>query len=87
MLASIIGGVAGYFGGWCDHIVTRAIDLTLSLPWLFVLIWSTGFIVARFGMPHAPPMKFLELRYALSVVCFAAWAMNATAGAPSAILV
>ena len=27
------------------------------MPWVFVLIWSTGFIVARFGMPHAPPLE------------------------------
>jgi drug/metabolite transporter (DMT)-like permease len=43
------------------------------MPWLFVPIWSTGFIVARFGMPHAPPMTFLAMRFALSVLCFAAW--------------
>jgi len=44
-----------------------------AMPWVFVLIWSTGFIVARYGMPHAPPMKFLALRYALSVLCFLPW--------------
>ncbi|HEY9064698.1 MAG TPA: DMT family transporter [Burkholderiaceae bacterium] len=43
------------------------------MPWVFVLIWSTGFIVARYGMPHAPPLKFLALRYALSIVCFGIW--------------
>jgi drug/metabolite transporter (DMT)-like permease len=40
---------------------------------VFVLIWSTGFVVARYAMPHAPPMGFLALRYALSVAAFAAW--------------
>jgi drug/metabolite transporter (DMT)-like permease len=44
-----------------------------AMPALFVLIWSTGFIVARFGMPHAPPMKFLVLRYGLSILCFLPW--------------
>lgn len=44
-----------------------------AMPWVFVLIWSTGFIVARFGMPHAPPMKFLAVRYALSILCFLPW--------------
>ena len=44
-----------------------------AMPWVFVLIWSTGFIVARYGMAHAPPLKFLALRYALSILCFAAW--------------
>ena len=43
------------------------------MPWVFVLIWSTGFIVARYGMPHAPPMKFLAIRYALSILCFLPW--------------
>jgi len=43
------------------------------MPWVFVLIWSTGFIVARYGMAHAPPLGFLALRFALSIVCFAAW--------------
>jgi drug/metabolite transporter (DMT)-like permease len=43
------------------------------MPWVFVLIWSTGFVVARFGMPHAPPLSFLAIRYALSVLCFGIW--------------
>ena len=43
------------------------------MPWVFVLIWSTGFIVARFGMPHSPPMSFLAVRYALSIACFVPW--------------
>ena len=44
-----------------------------AMPWVFVLIWSTGFVVARLAMPHAPPMKFLTMRFALSVLGFAAW--------------
>ncbi len=30
---------------------------------LFILIWSTGFIIARYGMPHAEPLTFLALRF------------------------
>jgi drug/metabolite transporter (DMT)-like permease len=44
-----------------------------AMPAVFVLIWSTGFIVARYGMPHAPPMSFLAWRYALSILCFLPW--------------
>ncbi|MFM7507510.1 MAG: DMT family transporter [Rubrivivax sp.] len=47
--------------------------LLRAVPAVFVLIWSTGFIVARYGMPHAPPLGFLAVRYGLSVLCFAAW--------------
>jgi drug/metabolite transporter (DMT)-like permease len=44
-----------------------------AMPVVFVLIWSTGFVVARLGMPHAPPMGFLAWRYALSVLAIGAW--------------
>ena len=47
--------------------------LWLALPVVFVLIWSTGFVVARFGMPHASPMAFLAWRYLLSLLAFAVW--------------
>ncbi len=43
------------------------------MPLVFVLIWSTGFIVARYGMPHAPPLGFLVWRYVLSILCFLPW--------------
>ncbi|MFL9878988.1 DMT family transporter [Herbaspirillum rhizosphaerae] len=33
------------------------------VPLAFVLIWSTGFIVAKFGLPYAPPLTFLILRF------------------------
>jgi drug/metabolite transporter (DMT)-like permease len=34
-----------------------------AMPFFFVLIWSTGFIVAKFGLPYAPPLTFLMLRF------------------------
>ena len=60
----------------------RADPLVRAMPAVFVVIWSTGFIVARYGMPHAPPMKFLALRYALSVLAFLGWAWMARAAWP-----
>jgi len=57
--------------------------LVRAMPAVFVLVWATGFIVARYGMPHAPPMKFLALRYVLSVGCFLAWAALARAAWPA----
>jgi drug/metabolite transporter (DMT)-like permease len=56
--------------------------LLRAMPAVFVLIWSTGFIVARFGMPHAPPFGFLCLRYGLSALCFGAWIVAARAAWP-----
>ena len=48
--------------------------LLRAMPWVFVLIWSTGFVVARLGMPHAGPMAFLAWRYGLSILVFLLWA-------------
>jgi len=62
---------------------SRQDALARAMPAVFVLIWSTGFIVARFGMPFAPPMKFLAWRYFFSVLCFLAWAMVARAAMPA----
>jgi len=47
------------------------------IPAAFVLLWSTGFIGARLGLPYAEPLTFLSLRFALvvallSLVCLVA---------------
>ena len=39
----------------------------VGVPALFVVLWSTGFIGARLGLPHAGPLSFLALRYGLAV--------------------
>lgn len=54
-----------------------------AMPTVFVLIWSTGFIVARYGMPYAPPLKFLAVRYALSLLCFGLWVAAARVAWPA----
>ena len=61
-----------------DHRVA----LIRAMPVVFVLVWSTGFIVARYGMPHAPPLTFLAVRYLLSILCFAVWVLLARAAWP-----
>jgi hypothetical protein len=53
--------------------------LDAAMPAVFVLIWSTGFVVARLGMPHAPPMRFLAWRFALSVLAFVLWVLSRAA--------
>jgi drug/metabolite transporter (DMT)-like permease len=50
-----------------------------AVPSLFVLLWSTGFLGAKLGMPFAPPFTFLLLRFAVVVAALAltAWALGA----------
>jgi drug/metabolite transporter (DMT)-like permease len=64
--------------------VGRADDdaLIRAMPVVFVLIWSTGFIVARYGMPYAPPLSFLAIRFLLSIVCFLPWIVLARVAWP-----
>ncbi|MFQ3789204.1 DMT family transporter [Halomonas sp. A29] len=38
-----------------------------SMPVLFVALWSTGFIGAKFGLPHAEPFTFLFVRFVLTL--------------------
>ncbi|WP_245308511.1 DMT family transporter [Aurantimonas sp. 22II-16-19i] len=51
-------------------------------PAVFVLLWSTGFIGARFAMPYAEPFTFLSLRYALALVLLGAMALVSRAAWP-----
>ena len=57
----------------------RAARWLAAVPALFVLIWSTGFIVAKLAAPHAPPLGFLLLRFAgvVAVLLPVAWLMRA----------
>jgi drug/metabolite transporter (DMT)-like permease len=50
-----------------------------SAPLLFVVLWSTGFIGAKLGLPHADPLTFLLIRYLLvvSLMTLLALAMRA----------
>lgn len=36
-------------------------------PYLFVILWATGFIGAKYGLPHAGPLTFLLVRYLLVI--------------------
>ncbi|WP_019099893.1 DMT family transporter [Chromobacterium haemolyticum] len=42
------------------------------IPWAFVLLWSTGFIGAKLGLPFIGPFTFLAIRMGLTLLCFGA---------------
>lgn len=44
LLATLIGGLAGYLGGVWAKLAMSCVDLFLSLPWLFVLIMVRGLL-------------------------------------------
>ena len=57
----------------------------LAMPALFVLLWSTGFIGARLGLPHAEPLTFLSLRYTAVLALMAPLALFARAAWPATV--
>lgn len=52
-------------------------------PLAFVLLWSTGFIGARLGLPYAEPLTFLFIRYLAVMGCMALVAVTASAPWPA----
>ena len=54
-----------------------------AAPVLFVLLWSTGFIGARFGLPYIEPMTFLAVRMVFVVIIIGAIAVIGGARLPS----
>ncbi len=45
--------------------------LTISpkvIPWIFVWIWSTGFLAAKFGLPYAEPFTLLLYRFIFTLL-------------------
>jgi peptide/nickel transport system permease protein len=60
LLAALIGGVAGFAGGWLQKFVMAGTDLFLSLPWLFLLI------TVRALLPlNASPLVSVLITFAL----------------------
>jgi drug/metabolite transporter (DMT)-like permease len=45
--------------------IGRRDPATVFAPALFVLLWSTGFISAKFGLPYTGPLTYLLVRFAL----------------------
>ena len=46
----------------------RSHAIRTGLPLLFVFLWSTGFISAKFGLPSAEPFTFLGIRMLLATL-------------------
>src|SRR5712664_2928632 len=42
-------------------------DVAWAFPGVFVILWSTGFVAAKLGLPYAEPATFLVLRFVLVI--------------------
>jgi drug/metabolite transporter (DMT)-like permease len=55
--------------------IRRAQAFVPFVPLLFVVLWSTGFIGAKLGLPDAEPLTLLSLRYAAVLLLMGAVAL------------
>lgn len=37
-LGLVLGGLAGFYGGWADELIMAGVELFLALPWLYLLL-------------------------------------------------
>lgn len=61
---------------------TRRDVAVASAPAVFVLLWSTGFVGAKYGLPYAEPFTFLAVRMVLAAALLALLAALLRSSAP-----
>ena len=94
VIGTILGGVAGYFGGWIDNVIMRLADMVLSFPSIIVIITLVSIlgpsilnVILVIGLLGWPPIarlvrgEFLTLRERDFVVA------SRSIGAPSARII
>ena len=59
VIGVVIGGIAGYYGGWVDNILMRTTDLFLTLPFLAILLVLSAFLGAGSPIRVAFILAFL----------------------------
>ena len=74
---TIIGLIAGYFGGWAERIISRVIDFMLSFPSLLFIIAVTPVLensLYRFGIEQSSELRVIII---ICVLAFFGWTFSA----------
>jgi len=58
---------------------------SLTLPLIFVALYGSGFVGAKYGLPYGPPLTFLVLRFAIASVLIVLLAMLVRAKWPGSL--
>ena len=66
-VGSIVGVIAGYYGGWMDETLMGATELFLSLPWLYLLLGVRAFL----PLHVSPARTFLLLTCVIGLIGWA----------------
>ena len=65
--------------------MTDGVRGAVFFPALFVVLWSTGFIAAKYGLPYAPPFSFLFYRFVLVAALMTLVALSTRAPWPRSL--
>jgi peptide/nickel transport system permease protein len=66
-LGLVLGGPAGFYGGWLDELIMRTAEIFLALPWLYLLFAVRAFLPLQI----APNGIFLLLITVMGIVGWA----------------
>lgn len=71
LLGVLLGGIAGYFGGWIDNVLMRIVDLLSCIPTIpLMLIFGTALDSLGF---IEPPLNSYKLYVIMGVLCLIGW--------------
>lgn len=72
-LGTVLGIIAGYFGGWIDQLLGRLMDLVLAFPFLLIVLALSGVMTDRLtslGIPEGNPSR---ITYLILVISLFGW--------------
>lgn len=77
-IGTFIGIVAGYFGGWPDHLLMRVTDGIIALPLLPLLIVLAALDLSKLGLPsELVHSENISLYRIIVIVALAGWTTSA----------
>jgi len=66
-IGTVLGLIAGYFGGWVDHVIMRLVDINLSMPLILLALTLVVLFEPGVGTTIAVVALLLWSRYARQV--------------------
>ena len=57
----------------------------LFLPTLFIILWSSGYVAGKVGLPHAGPFTLIFLRFSVAALILLAVAVVTRAPWPNTL--
>ena len=62
---------------------TGAMSWVAAMPVVFIFLWSTGWLGAKYGLPYAEPFHFLAVRFTAAAILLLLFAVIAQAPRPA----